>query len=68
MPSIEELKNQGLKKDKGNTITESDYRLRTKTAADLGVNTIIMDSTAVSKYADLIEELKATTKETKASK
>ena len=68
MPSIEELKNQGLKKDKGNVITESDYKLRTKTDADLGVNTIIMDSTAVSKYADLISELKAVTKEPKAAK
>lgn len=62
MASIEELKNGGLKREKGNVITEGDYTLRKKSPADLGVNTIIMDDTQVSKYADLITELKAATK------
>ena len=62
MSTIEELKKESLQSGKGNNITESDYVLRTKTDTDIGVNTIIMDDTQVSKYADLISELKAATK------
>lgn len=66
--TLEELKAGVIKKDKGNTITESDYTFRKKSDADIGVNTIIMDATSVSKYKDLIDELKASTKDAKATK
>jgi len=55
--TLEELKASALKKDKGNTITESDYTFRKKTEADLGINTIIMTDT--SKYAEDIAKAKA---------
>lgn len=65
--TLEELKAGALKKDKGNTITESDYTFRKKSPADIGVNTIIMVDT--SKYADAIAQAKAEIlEETKASK
>lgn len=57
MSTIEELKKANLASNKGNMINESDYMLRKKTDADLGVNTIIMTDT--SKYAEEIAKAKA---------
>lgn len=55
---IKELKDKNLKKDKGNTITESDYVLRTKNKEDAAKNTVIMEDS--SKYADEIAAARAT--------
>lgn len=68
MPSIEDLKSNGIKKDKGNMITETDYVLRKKSPADIGVNTIIMDDTSLAKHSELIKEIKETLKADKAAK
>ena len=57
MSTIEELKKANLASNKGNMINESDYVLRQKTEADLGVNTIVM--TDYAKYADDIAKAKA---------
>lgn len=57
MSSIAELKKSNLQAGKGNMINESDYVLRKKTDADLGVNTIVMED--YSKYVDDIAKAKA---------